>query len=1264
MSVKQNIMNEVFYSWLINTFTPTSLVFSSPNAQNILGKNYLGGSQFMRPFGNLIGTSLKFTFSDKYMNIVNDFRFDFYDPQDFKKKEINQINNYIINCLSDEKVIPNYTNNFMKLNKNNIKEFLLQLNQYSPTYYSEFEKLYFELCKFQESELYQQPLLYIYLCDIHDNINIIQDLLNKSLPQLISSEVYELKTCDLIILLNDQSSKSADFNNMILESNFKNKYYGKPIITIDINSGYLEEYKNDISDDIWSKYLHKTEEYSDGFDPIKRGKYITNNEVYNFKQKFREYIKDRFCFSLNELINKIDKYLSKNSGIGSIFNKIKGNKQEKERQEQIQGYIIPRLNTNDKLRYLLSVLLFHIRDYTDAYENLKKLKDSIKGKNRVCDYDIAIKQFLIICRYMKKEDKSKIDTLNPFQNYYDNKQYTLAFRNILLYLKMTEQLRTNDIIENIYKKNYYLSKPIVKYMNGLIYEKIGYYHFFSEHPKIRKFALNVLNYTVQQYTLEKEDDIKYNYLLQNLGYICDLFKIDFDYSKYDNDMEVNTFTLIKKYIFNYLCSACEATNNIQLGIPIFLNYLRLILLDLSDNLLNSKNSNKLFDFVGTDDTEVDAYFQKLNSIFMKGKIQFLDNFPLPIIEDDSLVFNIEQDQKILKENNKIIIDFVKSFEKYLELSIEQKYSVLCEDDISTLRYIDEQCARTFVSNYFMKTLNNVRVGEKIAIKFKVLNPLNLDMQIKNMTLIITKKNIDNNTITNESDYECDSYNVELPKNTMHEVNMTIIFHSPGIFEISGLTMTLFKNINIRYFFNKKTMNIMYLNKNRQNNNENNYTKHIKPNFRFNVIESIKSISINVNRGSSRIDLFQNQVEYLPIEIRNNNNDVEIRKYTIFLGTDNGVILYPKYLHKNYLYPTNNILIPIIGNNIGECKLKIVIKFEEKTKLPVLDIYRNVLFIKVNKGINLNIEDNIYEYNKLVNRRLIELNMDIIQKVNIQSISFSKRKSIIINKKKFMIEDINEDNKENENAINDNRNNEIQDKNINQKIIIKLLNNENNEECDNEQLLDEIMGHKRKEDQNNYQHIKDFLKEKFCNENNLILKYRINMMDNNGMNSLFCIYKHEIKIDEIPFLKTFYIDNLYLKHLLQKVFNINYEVEDFEENQKYITININLLNNNENFEKIGKIVEYIEIKVNDNDNNFEWIGLYSTKFKNLTKINNDDNIKTFNCIIDGRSCSLNDKKNEINLNHFIFMVKIKNSNIMYQYTDFPYSLYYNRQLNLM
>ena len=99
MATKQNIINEAFYSWLKNTFPPTCLVLSSSSAQRILGKNYLSPSQFMRPFGDLKDTPLKFSFSDKYQYTIKDFKLDFYDPQDFEKKGLNQINNYIINAL-------------------------------------------------------------------------------------------------------------------------------------------------------------------------------------------------------------------------------------------------------------------------------------------------------------------------------------------------------------------------------------------------------------------------------------------------------------------------------------------------------------------------------------------------------------------------------------------------------------------------------------------------------------------------------------------------------------------------------------------------------------------------------------------------------------------------------------------------------------------------------------------------------------------------------------------------------------------------------------------------------------------------------------------------------------------------------------------------------------------------------------------------------------------------------------------------------------
>ena len=126
----KNNFKEVFCPWILKTFPPISLVFSSPNAQKILGKNFLSPSLFMRPFGNLSETSLVFMFNEKYQNIVNDFKLDFYEPKDFIKVENNLINNYIINCLSSENVMPTFDTNFIKLNKNDIKNFLFQLNQY------------------------------------------------------------------------------------------------------------------------------------------------------------------------------------------------------------------------------------------------------------------------------------------------------------------------------------------------------------------------------------------------------------------------------------------------------------------------------------------------------------------------------------------------------------------------------------------------------------------------------------------------------------------------------------------------------------------------------------------------------------------------------------------------------------------------------------------------------------------------------------------------------------------------------------------------------------------------------------------------------------------------------------------------------------------------------------------------------------------------------------------------------------------------------
>ena len=395
-------------------------------------------------------------------------------------------------------------------------------------------------------------------------------------------------------------------------------------------------------------------------------------------------------------------------------------------------------------------------------------------------------------------------------------------------------------------------------------------------------------------------------------------------------------------------------------------------------------------------------------------------------------------------------------------------------------------------------------------------------------------------------------------------------------------------------------------------------------------------------------MFQNQISYLPIKIINNNNDNEIKKYTVFLETDNDIIIYPKYLHNDYLNNINYILIPIIGRNVGECRLKIIIKYEEKIKSSNndLDIYRNVISIKVYKGIFLNIEDTAYEYDKINNMRKLKLNMGNSNNNNFQSISLSCKNSFLLNKEKFSIV-IDKENFDNIDII--------QDKNININILIKLINKEIKSEYISDNVFEDII---EKNNYQNYEYIIQFLKNNFYGDNNLIIKYKLNFYENNKLSIINCLYKHEIKFNDIDLNNKYYLDKNHLKSILKNCFSINYNTEDLNEGLKYINIYIKMIKNNEYYEKIKNIIEFIEVKINKNNNNFDWIGKYSSIYKDLEQDKiDDDNIKIFNCLINDKSFSLNDKKNSINLNQFIFSVKIKNSDIIYHFTDFPSIIYY-------
>ena len=663
---------------------------------------------------------------------------------------------------------------------------------------------------------------------------------------------------------------------------------------------------------------------------------------------------------------------------------------------------------------------------------------------------------------------------------------------------------------------------------------------------------------------------------------------------------------------------------------------------------NNNKLNNLFELNNDNCEEINFYFQKLNSLLIKGNIRYLENFPLPIINEDSLVYYVEQDQKILREYNKYNLNFVNSFQKYTELSIEQKYSVLSKNDILFLKFLDEQISRNFKSNYYMNRNINVKVGELIFIKINITNPLNINLSIKNITLIINKLSNDylNNNSVNRTDYNCGFYNLDIPAHQTLPIGFKLTFNSSGDYEISGMIMTLFKNINLKYLFNKRKINSLYLHTKKLKDNTNNNL--IKKNFLFKAIDSLKYINVIINNNDEKISMFQNQISYLPIKIINNNNDNDIKKYTVFLETDNEIIIYPKYIHNDYLNNINYILIPIIGKNVGECRLKIIIKYEEKIKSfnNDLDIYRNVISIKVSKGIYLNIDDTAYEYNKINNMRKIKLNMGTSNINNVQSILFSFRNCFLLNKEKFSIE-INNNNFDNIETI--------QDKNINIDLLVKLINKEIKGEFISDNFFDDVI---EKNNYQNYEYIIQFLKCIFYGENNLIIKYKLNFYENNKISTINCLYKHEIKFN-VSLNNNYYFDKNNLKSILKNCFSINYDSEDINKELKYINIYIKMIKNNEYFEKIKNIIDFIEVKVNKNNNNFDWIGIHSSIYKDLEQEKiDDDNVKTFNCLINDKSFSLNDKKKSINLNQFTFSVKIQNSDIIYQFTDFPSIIYYS------
>jgi hypothetical protein len=299
-------------------------------------------------------------------------------------------------------------------NEKSIGDILSKLKYYSSPWLREYEKTLFECLSFDEYELYQQPLINIFLCTSLDEASIITNLINvkENIPELILKQIYDPAQENLIIILNDLSD--VNYTKMSSEqkeqniSKFKTKYSNYSIINWDINSNEnSNDEKMEISQ-MYQKYFHKLDIYNPKNDFYKNkenkyGIYVTSENIKKYKEDFYEYFQNFVKTNLNSQINGYLEIIQNNSGImKSIFSF------SLLRKEEISYYPntdIYKLSEVEKAYYNLGTINFFFHNYNNCFEYLQILRGMIKdkSKNHIERMKVLITMSKFITTFVKKE---------------------------------------------------------------------------------------------------------------------------------------------------------------------------------------------------------------------------------------------------------------------------------------------------------------------------------------------------------------------------------------------------------------------------------------------------------------------------------------------------------------------------------------------------------------------------------------------------------------------------------------------------------------------------------------------------------------------------------------------------------------------------------------------------------------------------------------------------------------------------------------------
>ena len=344
-----------------------------------------------------------------------------------------------------------------------------------------------------------------------------------------------------------------------------------------------------------------------------------------------------------------------------------------------------------------------------------------------------------------KED----DAFESFSNYIKNENYYQACRALFSGIKIHEQnltiLQLTSILSDVIpfipglpSKN---GSVYINYFYPLLNEQIAAYYVILEPPKKRKFLWFMVQAAIRYRKESKLNEFLTYYSLNDFLFLNEFMEKN----------NKNSFLLSKNFISEQLGIIFQEIKNNEGAVISFLkNIENYIYFSQKDKILYEKKKEKIFKNL----EQLMISIKKENNdenIFSNN--YFLNNFPIPEIDNSSILIIEEQDVIInngYKNENKPIINW-DYFKKYDYIPVETKFLCLTPPDIRALVNLDNiiQNKQNF-SNFFSKRKFHINLNKKIFVSFIIKNPLPFDININNMKLIcefISQKDLSNDIDT-------------------------------------------------------------------------------------------------------------------------------------------------------------------------------------------------------------------------------------------------------------------------------------------------------------------------------------------------------------------------------------------------------------------------------------------------------------------------------------------------------------------------------------